>query len=178
MEKAYVDEHNKITLKCPRCGKRKEIDVTSILAKKKKGPIRVSYKFKCSACKCGHMDCNSCNVTDCSQDSSNIFELERRKFYRKDVDLEGKLNFGEINNHPIRVYNLSRTGLKMKTKVKNVVRVDDECMVQFILDDSKGTVINKEMKVKRVDGHMVDGEFIDTQTFDNNDKAIGFYLLK
>lgn len=177
MEKAYVDENNKITIRCPRCGHHKVLDVSSILAKKQKGLIKVSYKFKCNACKCGHIECKDCNA-DCANGNTNVYQLERRKFFRKDVKLEGTMDCGEIKNHKITVLNLSRTGMKMATRQKDIVSPGKKCQAQFQLDDAKKTLIKKELRVKSVDGHTVDCEFTDTQTFDSNDKAIGFYLMK
>jgi len=177
MEKAYVDENNKITIRCPRCGHHKILDVSTILAKKKIGLIKVSYKFKCSACKCGHIDCKDC-TSECTNGNSNVYQLERRKFFRKQVKLEGTMDCGEIKNHRITVLDLSRTGMKMSTARKEILSPGNKCQVQFNLDDAKKTLIKKELRVKYVDGHTVDCEFTDTQTFDNNAKAIGFFLMK
>jgi len=50
--------------------------------------------------------------------------------------------------------------------------------VEFTLDDGKDTPIKKQLVVRKINDKVVDGEFIETDNYDKNDKAIGFCLMK
>jgi hypothetical protein len=175
MEKIYVGENNKITLKCPRCARTKEIDVTPLL--QKNGPLRAKYRFKCETCSCGLEDCPTCGETQCKGGNPIIFQIERRKFFRKTVDLSGNLSTREIRKHPVRIRDLSRSGIRVESKIKNLLTVGTICQIEFNLDDAKQTQIKKEFAVVKVEDNRIDGKFTSIQSFDQSDKAIGFYLM-
>jgi hypothetical protein len=107
-----------------------------------------------------------------------MFILERRKFYRKKVNLSGSIIGGSGKRYSIRVHDLSRTGLRMEVLTPHTFQVDNKILVEFFLDDVKETQINKQVVVRKAGDKVVDGEFPATESFDYNDKVIGFYLMK
>ncbi|MGB3222136.1 MAG: PilZ domain-containing protein [Desulforhopalus sp.] len=175
MQKVYLEDNNVVTVSCPKCKKTRKIDATPYL--KKEGLVQLTFRFKCNSCDCGHKDCSGCNGSDCSNGHSNSFILERRKFYRKKVNLSGSIIGNSGKRYSIRVRDLSRTGLKMKVLSPHAFQVDERILVEFFLDDVKETQINKEVVIRKTDDKEVDGEFLATEGFDNNDKIIGFYLM-
>lgn len=176
MQKVYLEDNNVVSVSCPHCKKTREIDATPYL--KKKGLVKLSFRFKCNSCDCGHKDCSGCRGSDCSNGHSNKFILERRKFYRKKVNLSGSIIGDSGKRYSIRVRDLSRTGLKVEVLSPHAFQVDERILVEFFLDDVKETQISKKVVIRKTEEKVVDGEFIATEGFDNNDKIIGFYLMK
>lgn len=175
MLKVYPNEDNKVTLRCPNCSKVKNIDVSPFL--KKEGAAKLKYRFKCSHCDCGHKDCAECKDKSCANDNTNIVMIERRKFFRKKVNLPGVLQDKEGRRHPIRLLDLSRTGVRTKIITNHTLQLGQKLQLEFNLDDAKETAIKKLLVVRKIEAKVVDGEFIETDSFDKNDKAIGFYLM-
>ena len=176
MQKVYLDDNNEITVICPKCKKTKNIDATPFL--KNKGLVKLTFRFKCELCDCGHKDCRECKETNCDKSNINIINIERRKFYRKKVNLTGSLLAANGKRHSIRVLDLSRTGIRTMTLAPHTFKIDQELTVEFMLDDEKNTAVKKQLIVKKTNDKVVDGEFIETDNFDKNDKVIGFYLMK
>ena len=174
MQKVYLNENNQITISCPQCKKTKNIDATPFL--KKKGLVELTFRFKCDTCDCGHKDCGECKEGDCR--NSNKIIIERRKFFRKKVDLSGYLVGTNRKRYPVRVLDLSRTGLRTQSLIGHPFKVDQKLQVEFTLDDARKSFIAKQIVVRKVDNKVVDGEFTDIDGYDTDDKAIGFYLMK
>lgn len=165
-----------MTVSCPQCKKTRQIDATPFL--KKKGLVKLSFRFKCNSCDCGHKDCSECKGSDCSNGHSNEFILERRKFYRKKVNLSGSIIGDSGKRYSIRVRDLSRTGLKMEILTPHNFQVDRKILVEFFLDDVNETQVSKQVVIRKTEEKTVDGEFLATENFDKSDKIIGFYLMK
>jgi hypothetical protein len=176
MQKVYLDDNNGITVICPKCKKAQNINATPFL--KKQGLVKLTFRFKCELCDCGHKNCHECKESNCTNSNINIINIERRKFYRQKVNLAGSLLAENGKKHSIRVLDLSRTGLRMKTLAPHNIQVDHKLTVDFNLDDEKNTPIKKQLVVRKIDDKIVDGQFAETDNYDTNDKAIGFYLMK
>lgn len=144
----------------------------------KDGPVKLTYRFKCSSCDCGHKDCRECRISGCTNGNSNIIQVERRKFFRKKVNLQGSLIGETGRRHPLRVLDLSRTGLRTRMLSSHKFLVGRKVQVEFTLDDVRETAIVKQIVIRRIDGKTVDGEFTEHPDFARYDKAIGFYLMK
>ena len=122
---------------------------------------------------------------------SACLSTSRQKF-RKDTDLDGKfvklfekLKQGEVlyesettNLKPVncKVVNISRDGIGLKTvgKQKLSAKPNEKIQVQFNLDNSASTEINKKAYVRWVKDDLMGGEFVEK---DKDDVQIGFYLL-
>ena len=174
----YLEEDNEITLHCPQCGQSKSVDVSKWLDKP--GPLRLRYRFKCSRCDCGHKDCRKCPPEKCTNNKTSFFNLERRRHFRKTVDLEGIIEVGKRIVVPARIVDLSRSGLKLQPLSASAARegLPSAIIVSFTLDDNRKTKVKKKCRIK---GRTADGlecSFVDSESFDANDKAIGFYLMQ
>jgi hypothetical protein len=159
-KKAFINKHNQATFVCPSCGDAKVIDVTQFLAIKK--PVR--FKRKCG---CGQV---------------TPFLLERRQFYRKPVDIDGVGRLLKNNAEiPIRIRDLSRSGLKIDLLEKGGLEIGDKMFVEFRLDNKQRTLIQREVVVRKMFGLSLGTEF--TSRDPNNpidkayDLAIGFYTF-
>jgi hypothetical protein len=176
MQKLFIGENNLVTVSCPRCGKSREIDATPYLHPQ--NAAQITFKFRCRSCDCGHKTCQECNENHCANGNSNVFQLERRQLFRKKVHLAGTLIDRGGKKHPIRLLDISRTGIKMSVYSIQAITVGQRLKVEFTLDDAKESLIKKEIIVRKSAEKLITGEFTDAQSFDHDDKMIGFYLMK
>ncbi len=160
-DKVFVNSDNTATLICPNCKKTKVVDVSSYLHPD--GPSRLKVK-----CPCRH---------------TYVVYLEKRKTFRKDTCLEGIYQFpadsssdGSPGNlGQIQVINISKTGMRIKFYSKPRFRTGDLINVQFHLDDSNQTFVNRNVYVKNIRGMYAGVEFASRSSLDS---AIGFYLFR
>lgn len=175
MQKIYLDETNHATLICPLCGKTKLIDAAPLL--KGKGSVKITARFKCDACDCGHKSCEECRKNNCTSGNTIIFQLERRKHFRKEVSLAGSLISANGKKYPLHIIDLSRSGVKIHLPAAIPLAIGQKIIIEFTLDDVRHSLITKELTIRRIADKVVSGEFDDIDNYDNNDKKIGFYLM-
>jgi hypothetical protein len=168
MKSIYVNSENKATIDCPGCGRSKTIDASKFM--KRDGPVKIKYKYKCDYC------ARKTQGSDLSGHTS-IVVLERRKFYRKKVQLAGIFVDHRDKKEVIVITDLSRTGLKFKLKSPWPFQLEDKISVEFHLDNTQKTFIKKASMIKTIDDLMISVEFSSTHTYSESDKAIGFYML-
>ncbi len=118
--------------------------------------INKEVKLKCT-CTCTHVF----SVT-----------LERRKHLRKIVNLKGNAIF-EKKKYPINVIDISRLGLKIRTKEVLNFKPEDTVMIDFILDDATASSVSKEVVIRTINETDIGVEFL---SLDHYDK-LGTYLL-
>jgi hypothetical protein len=151
-ERIYINSENMATIICPVCKKSRNTDVSSLLASKK--AININCK-----CKCGH----TFGVT-----------LERRKFYRKEINFNGKCYLGnddlKIN---VIITDISRSGLQFKLNAEHTFQIGDELLIEFNIDDAEKSLISKKIIVKSVTGLKVGAEFKSSEHYDK----LGSYLM-
>ncbi len=159
VRKAFI-KNDKATFVCPNCGEAKAADVSKF--KDLKRAIRVKRR-----CACGY---------------TSSFLLERRQFFRKDVNIPGTFRLGKGTvQHKMAVQDLSRSGVKMEVENGELLRVGDHLFLEFHLDNKQKTLIQKEVIVKSISGKELGTEF--TSRDPNNpidkayDLAIGFYTF-
>ena len=159
IKKIYVNDNEKGTLICEKCGKTR---VTNLSDFKNIGK---PLKAKCS---CGHFF---------------FVSIEIRKFYRKSTHLSGEyVRISDdaakgIEKGAMIVEDLSRTGLGFRTKTSHNIRVADILRVRFTFDNTKCSEVNKSAIVKRVTDYFVGAEFVDFDTFNETNRTLGFYLM-
>ena len=110
-QKAFITKSGKANFTCPECGKVKQMDVTPFK------DIDKEVKLKCT-CTCKHVF----SVT-----------LERRRHFRKPVDLEGQLIIRDLKV-PVRVIDVSRLGLKIQTINPLDLNIGRNAVITFVLD--------------------------------------------
>jgi len=163
----YPTKDKTAVFECPSCKYSKTADISRYLDKNK----LIKGKMKC---KCGH---------------SYIFILEKRMYFRKNVNLRGifvvttDLQSFEIYGNESKakgvtlVEDISITGLKLKFSEKPNIGIGDSMFVEFHLDDYNRTLIQKQVVVRNIIGLKYGVEFVDKNIEDHINKKIGFYLF-
>jgi c-di-GMP-binding flagellar brake protein YcgR len=104
--------------------------------------------------------------------------LERRKYFRKQTNLAGDCYFGTKKNRtPITVKDISRVGLKFELERNEKLNIGDVVSVEFRLDDRHSSKIKKDVRVRKISGQIIGGEFVNLDPTSSADKALGFYLF-
>ncbi len=163
--KLYLNQDNKVICSCPQCPKSRVVDASKLLGHK--GQIKVRYSFCCE----------KCLKNDDKKNNEVVAVIERRKFYRKKIEVPGQLVDANKQRYLVLISDLSRTGIRLVTKVANLFHVDDILTVEFHLDDVNRTFIEKELTIKRISESAIEAEFTVSQSYSQCDKAIGFYLM-
>jgi PilZ domain len=159
IKKIYVNENEKGTLICDKCGKTRVVNLSDFKN------IGKPLKVKCS---CGHFF---------------FVSIEVRKFYRKNTHLHGQ--YIKVSNDASKglekgtmiVEDLSRTGLGFRTRIQHNLHVKDMIRVQFALDDAQRSEVHKSAIVKRISHNFVGAEFVDFDAFNETNRLLGFYLM-
>ena len=149
----YANDNDKPVYTCPQC---------ETIEKSKLAPIQVRDKRTIELmCSCG------CNFA---------VSVEHRDFYRKLTNLEGsyKILPKGCKYELMQVLNLSIGGIGFATRTFNALSVGVRIKMNFILDDKKQSVVQKEGVVRHVYSYSVGCEFTDTDNIDSN---LTFYLM-
>jgi len=149
-QKVFVTNSGKANFSCPECGKTRQMDVSRF------HNVDKEVKLKCT-CTCKH---------------KFSVVLERRKHIRKGVDLEGQILF-EKEKYPVKVLDISRLGLKIRTDEILDLNPGDKTVIDFILDDAGSSKVSKEVIVRTVNETDIGTEF---SSHDHYDK-LGTYIL-
>ena len=150
MGKVYVDDNDQAIIICPKCGLKKNIDVTD---------FRDTHKRLKAKCQCGE-----------------VFRLtlEYRKHHRKKVRLageyfiQGKNEKGEIN-----IEDISLGGIRFASLKPHYISRNDTVELKFTLDNPMKTEIKTPVTVKWIIDHNVGGQFFDPKSLE---KDLGPYL--
>ncbi|BCS95784.1 hypothetical protein DSLASN_14160 [Desulfoluna limicola] len=151
-EKIFLGNSTSATFVCPECERSRTSDVSKLLTAK------AQLKIKCT-CKCGH-----------------VFSvvIERRKYYRKTLDLSGVAFTDESGRKFIMtVKDLSRSGCRIKINSSFPFAVDDVIQVEFSLDDKDRAFISKQAVIRSINGPSLGLEFTEIEKYDK----IGQYLM-
>ncbi len=152
----FISSNNTATFRCPECKQAKTVDVSQYATGSKK------IKVTCT-CACG-------NKFRC--------RLEKRRNYRKEVNLSGKFTLldqsGPKDTGLARIVDISSSGLKIKMSVPRDFPIGAELLVAFSLDDRNRTAIERRVIVRNVSGLNVGTSFSPNQP---DEPALGFYLM-
>jgi hypothetical protein len=151
--KLCVDEETERELVCPQCRKLNRINFPSLEMNEKRHLL-----VKC-ACQC-----------------TIPVLAERRVFYRKQTDLDGR--YTNISNYSdkgrMKVVNLSMKGMGFIPIPPSLFSRDDRVLIHFTLDDRHQSKIELTAVVRNVMGNYVGCEFAAQHQSTN---ALGFYLM-
>lgn len=109
--------------------------------------------------------------------------LEKRRYFRKSVRLDGYFSIGGdlgpigANGNiwgPMVVEDLSKAGLRFSSSNANHARPGDLMMVRFNLDNTNQSLIHKAVRVISVTGNEVGCKF---EGADSYDITLGFYFM-
>lgn len=162
MKKIYISSDNTATLTCPHCEKTKVIDTTKY--KKREGPIKIQFTFKCSKCYCGTKHAIGCDGTDCMKGHKMAALLERRRHRRKKVDLPGKVTDERRNTALVKVRDISERGSLLQVVSPKTFDVGERLTVSFELDDPQHTKIEKKIIIRKmIPPNLLGVEFTDPE---------------
>jgi len=155
MQKVLVNEKGITWITCEKCKNTSELDLNKL------GNREPVINYRCMKCE-------------------TEFEVscEFRMSFRKEVNLNGTF----IQQHPredyagrIEIKDISKTGIRFKTRVKYDFQPGYLLKLTFTLDDRNQTNINQVIEVKWVSGQMVGGEFKYQDQF--TQRQLGFYFM-
>lgn len=149
-EKIFLTKSAKAVVLCPQCGKAKMMDFERFIDMNREIKLKIT-------CKCSH-----------------VFKviLERRRHARKHVRLPGGL-IGGNKNYPITILDISRMGMRLRTKEVLGLNPEDKVAIGFILDDAGKSKVSKEVVIKKIDKQYIYVEFLSQHHYDK----FGTYLL-
>jgi hypothetical protein len=150
--KLYIDENGKGFFKCPHCGKQVSIDIIEFQG------LTDGVKVKCA----------------CGGEFKVCLGLRtgRRKqgFFRGNYV---KLPQGKEKGR-IRVRDVSTGGAHFTTWNAHNLKVGDEILLQFVLEDHKGSEIERTAAVRWVKDMAIGCQFTDRRKLDPD---LGFYVM-
>ena len=138
MERMYAGATNHVTVICPKCGLKKNINVFK---------YKDTHKRLKAKCKCGE-----------------IFRLylEFRRFYRKIVRLTGEYFAQERDEKgEVLIKDISMTGINFEASKPHNFARHDAVEVKFTLDNPDKTEIDTLVKIMWAKDLNVGGHFID-----------------
>ena len=152
IKKLYVAADDTATFICPKCG---AVGKESVQKYKNH---KVSMRVECS---CSH---------------SYEVQLEFRKFYRKETNLDGlyirSSNVGDWGKMVVK--NLSMGGCGFKTMGACTLVPGEEIKIEFVLDGHRGSTVKKKAIVLEIEGRYVGCKFSEQPS--SYDADLGFYL--
>ena len=158
-KKVFIPDNNIVTIECPSCKISKQVNVSKYI----KHETQVRFNVKCS---CGN---------------TFPFLLERREFYRKGTSLKGTFVYspkiGKKEKGSMTVLDISRGGIRFKTRAATTVKKGDSIEVEFNLDNQKKSLIKKLVTVRNVKDCIINAQFCFFDSNNPGDKDIGFYLF-
>jgi hypothetical protein len=150
MEKVFVDRTNKVTIICPKCG----LEKNKIVFKFKDTHKRLRAK-----CKCGEVF---------------RFTLDFRKYYRKNVRLNGEYFIQEKGEKgEIFIEDISMTGINFATFKPQNFSKDDIVELKFTLDTQIRIELHTLVKISWIIDRNVGAKFNDPKSLE---KDLVFYL--
>jgi predicted RNA-binding Zn-ribbon protein involved in translation (DUF1610 family) len=154
VKKLYVDDAGMVTFLCPKCGDSRKQSV-----EKSRDVIGLTKM----SCICGYV---------------SEVQLEFRKFFRKDTELEGLYYRSIPEGHwgKMIVKDLSILGCRFEMRRKELLGEGEEIKLQFTLDNPRRSIIRKKAIVSEVEGSNVGCKFVDLPGY--IDSELGFYLRK
>jgi len=116
--------------------------------------------------------------------ASNLFQMfseekqamERRQYYRKEVQLAGGFKNPETGESgDFLIENLSLNGLGFTTLLNHRLTRNAIIKVAFRLDDSRRTEISRTVRIRYINDRYVGCQFTDLKSYDSD---LGFYLMR
>jgi transcription initiation factor TFIIIB Brf1 subunit/transcription initiation factor TFIIB len=150
MKKVYVEDTHRATIVCPKCGLKKNVDVTNFKNTQKK------LKAKC---RCGE-----------------VFRLalEFRKHPRKKVYLNGEYSVhGRNEKGEVIIEDISAGGVRFASLKPHYISRNDTVELKFTLDDPMKTEIHKFVKIIWIIDKTLGTQYVDSKSLETE---LEFYL--
>jgi hypothetical protein len=144
--KAYLDSKKNASFSCPECKK----PYTKNLLKFPK--IGHASRIKCK-CLCGN---------------PFVITLERRKHYRKPIELTGGYHHERFQfRGGIAIKDISKSGAGITISAQRQMAVGDNLTLKFNLNDDKNSFVAKEAVIRKMEGNHLGVEFL-SKTWDDD----------
>ena len=150
--KTFVRPDNTATIICPACSMAKNISVASY--KNNKHVIKVR-------CPCREVF---------------TIHLDFRNHYRKPTNLPGTvrpLGTAPEDAFPATIKNISLSGIGFSTDFAQYLKIGQNLIVVFQLDDKDCTEVKKEIQIVLINDNYIGCQFLDIDPFE---KTLGFFL--
>ena len=156
MNRVHVTSKGTSTFICPDCNNTKLVDVSKYVNLNQTVTVNVK-------CPCGNKFTSS---------------LNKRGQYRRNTDLNGTYSLVAQGNTAnvglMTVCDLSMTGLKLKLKACRDLSIGDLIRVEFYLDDSHRSFIQKKVTIRNIRPPYIGTEFLPREDIG---RSLGFYLF-
>ena len=152
MEIVYVADSNHVTITCPKCGLKKNTDVTN---------FKDTHKRLKAKCRCGE-----------------VFRLtlEFREHYRKKVRLPGEYFVqGKDEEGEIIIEDISASGIRFASLKPHYISRNDTVELKFTLDNPMRTEIHTLVKIIWIIDRNVGAQFNDPNLLERD---LWPYLIK
>ena len=152
MEIIYAGATNHVTIICPKCGLKKNTNVSK---------FKDTHKRVKAKCKCGE-----------------IFrlDLEFRRYHRKMVRLNGEYFEQEKDEKgEVLIKDISMTGINFEALKPHNISKDDTVELKFTLDNPNKSELHTLVKIMWVNDLDVGGQFIDQSSLKQD---LVLYLTK
>ncbi|NOX32113.1 MAG: hypothetical protein GXP56_00025 [Deltaproteobacteria bacterium] len=152
-QKILIDSLDTARLACPECNREKSMQLSGYNIK------RQNTKVKCR-CRCGH---------------TYMVILEKKIEPAQDTQLLGTFrSSGSIKcSGKMIIKKLNSKGLMLKTNIEQSILPGLRLFLEFVLDDAKQSIVQKEVVVKAKKGKYLSAEFTSDDHYDN----LGPYLF-
>jgi hypothetical protein len=148
MKTVYVDDTNRVTIICPKCGFEQNIDVAY---------FKDTHKRLKAKCTCGE---------------GFQFTLEFRQTYRKNFRLAGEYFVQDKDEKgEILIEEISAKGIRFACLKPHNISRDDLVELKFNLDNPMKTEIREHVKIIWINDRIVGAQYIDQ----NRMKRIWFF---
>jgi hypothetical protein len=152
MEIIYAGATNHVTIICPKCGLKKNINVFK---------FKDTHKRLKAKCKCGE---------------EFRLSLDFRKYYRKNVQLTGEYYVrGKDEKEEILIEDISKAGIRFATLKPHNFSKDDLVELKFNLDNPMRTEVRTRVKIIWINNRIVGTQFNDKDLLE---KDLELYLMK
>lgn len=178
-----LNKENMAEIRCSKCLKIRTVDMSKYVTMDR------SIKFK-AKCACGHSDTVFLNRRDKLRKQTDFFgvytnlssgkEGQRGEMTVLDVSRSGlKMKIShvklKVKEHDVTVVTGEKASFEHKIKKPvDEINVGDELLVEFRLDDTKQTLIKKEVIIRWMKMPYVGVEFSSRSLYDG---SLGFYMM-
>lgn len=154
--RVFINDQGQGSFVCPACNK----GVIKDLSEFSNTPCAVRLKCRC---RCG-----------------NVYRVlvERRRHFRKPVNLVGMFFFQNNQGNPvkglIKVHDISQSGIRFSVNSVPDFKVGDRLIIEFTLDDEDHSQIREVGTVRRIQTNMIGLAFKNTDHYGK----LGQYLFR
>jgi len=183
IKEVFLINGNMADIKCTKCHKSKSVDMSKYMA------IDNVIRFK-TKCVCGHLYTVVLNRRDKSRKKTDFFGIYTNLSPGKEGQ-KGQMTVLDVSRSGLRL-EISHMQLKIKEhdisvitgkqatfdhkirKPVDDINVGDQLLVEFHLDDTKKTLIKKEVILRWIKMPYIGVEFSSKSLYDG---SLGFYMM-